>query len=201
MRRIPQVPTALAVTVVAALALTACGSSKKSTGSQSSLDQASATPSATVSASAAESAAGATGSDVPAVTNAADLAKEPTLAAGKGPDPTALQTKDLVVGTGPAATLANTVDVKYVGAIWSTGTVFDKSWGKGDQGYGPNVIEFPLNGVVPGFAQGIAGMKMGGRRVIAIPPLLGYGPGGNPQAGIKGTDTIVFVVDLVKVAS
>ena len=159
-------------------------------------------PSVAPSSGPTEAVPVVTSHDVPAVTaNATDLTKEPVLAAGKGTPGTALATKDLVVGTGKVATLSATVDVKYVGAVWKTGKVFDKSWGKGDQGYGPDILQFPLSGVVPGFAQGIVGMKEGGRRVIAIPPALGYGPqGGQPGAGIGATDTIVFVVDLVKVA-
>jgi peptidylprolyl isomerase len=196
MRRTPRL---LAVTLLGSLALAACGSSKA--GSPSTADQGGGTPSATPASSEAPTVAPVTGHDVPAVTNATDLTKEPVLAAGKGAAPTTLQTKDLVVGTGPAATLADTVVVKYYGAIWATGKRFDASWGKGDQGYGQDAIQFSLGEVVPGFAQGIAGMKAGGRRVIAIPPDLGYGPGGNPGAGIKGTDTIVFVVDLVKIVS
>jgi len=205
MRRTPRV---LAVTVLGALALAACGSSKASDQStQSTADQGASTPSVTPTSTATSAASSAvpggsatvTSHNVPDVTNASDLAKEPVLAAGKGDPDATLATKDLVVGTGKEAVLTDTVTVKYVGAIWKTGKVFDKSWGR-DSGYGQDAYQFPLDGVVPGFAQGIVGMKEGGRRVIAIPPALGYGPsGGQPQAGIGADDTIVFIVDLVKV--
>ncbi|MCH6170447.1 FKBP-type peptidyl-prolyl cis-trans isomerase [Pseudonocardia alaniniphila] len=109
--------------------------------------------------------------------------------AGTGQPPSKLVTQDIVVGSGPAATPADTVDVQYTGTLYSNGTVFDSSWSRGEP------ATFPLNGVVPGFAQGIEGMQVGGRRVLVIPPDLGYG---NRSSGpIPGGSTLVFVVDLV----
>jgi FKBP-type peptidyl-prolyl cis-trans isomerase len=81
--------------------------------------------------------------------------------------------------------------VQYTGVIWSSGKVFDQSWGKG----GPTT--FPLGQVVPGFAKGLAGQTVGSQVVIVIPPSLGYGAGGNSAAGISGTDTLVFVADIL----
>ncbi|HVU71533.1 MAG TPA: FKBP-type peptidyl-prolyl cis-trans isomerase [Mycobacteriales bacterium] len=196
MRRTPRV---LAVAALAAVTLAACGSSKAST--RSTADQGGSSPSATAPTTSASSGeTTVTSHNVPDVTaNATDLSKQPVLTAGKGDPDTTLATKDLVVGKGEEAVITDTVTVKYVGAIWKTGKVFDASWGK-DNGFGPDKYQFPLNGVVPGFAQGIVGMKVGGRRVIAIPPALGYGPqGGQPGAGIGADDTIVFVVDLVSI--
>ena len=199
MRRIPSL---LVATALAALTLTACGSSKPSTNDQSTAGVTGPSPSAAApsSSAASDGSTTVTSHNVPDVTaNAADLAKEPVLAAGQGEPDATLATKDLVVGTGKEAAITDTVTVKYLGAIWKTGKVFDKSWGR-DSGYGQDAYQFPLNGVVPGFAQGIVGMKEGGRRAIAIPPALGYGPaGGQPAAGIGADDTIVFIVDLVKV--
>jgi len=131
---------------------------------------------------------------IPAITaNATDLTQAPTVAAGTGTPSTSLVVRDLVVGTGTAATAADTVSVRYVGTVFSTGKVFDASW---TRGMAP--ISFPISGVVPGFGAGVVGMKPGGRRELVIPPALGYGPsGGQPQAGISATDTIVFVVDYV----
>jgi peptidylprolyl isomerase len=101
-------------------------------------------------------------------------------------------TKDLVVGTGPQASGTSTVKVQYVGADYTNGHVFDSSWQRGQP------ATFPLTGVVPGFAQGIAGMKVGGRREIVIPPDLGYGASGSPPA-VGPNETLVFVVDLLAV--
>lgn len=128
---------------------------------------------------------------VPALTgNPTDLTKASQANAGVGEPPAKLVTQDVVVGKGAAATLANTVDVRYTGTLYSNGTQFDSSWSSGS-----NPVSFPLDGVVPGFAQGIAGMQPGGRRVIVIPPALGYGDRDNGP--IPGGSTLVFVVDLV----
>jgi peptidylprolyl isomerase len=100
---------------------------------------------------------------------------------------------DIRVGDGAAATTSSTVTVQYVGVAWSTKQQFDASWDHG----GP--VSFPLNQVVKGWQEGIPGMKVGGRRELIIPPSLGYGPGGYPP-DIKGNETLVFVIDLIKVA-
>jgi peptidylprolyl isomerase len=137
--------------------------------------------------------AGPTAPGVPALTgNPTDLTKESAAKAGVGQPPSKLVTKDIVVGKGKAATLADTVNVRYSGTLYSDGTEFDSSWSRGNA-----PTSFPLNGVVPGFAQGIAGMKPGGRRVIVIPSALGYGDQANGP--IPAGSTLVFVVDLVGV--
>ena len=118
---------------------------------------------------------------------------EPVISAGSPPPPTSLVAKDLVVGTGAEASASSTVLVQYVGAAYSTGKVFDSSWQRGQP------LSFSLSGVVPGFAQGIEGMKVGGRRVIVIPPALGYGAAGEPPV-IAANETLVFVVDLKSVS-
>lgn len=123
----------------------------------------------------------------------ADLSAPVQALAGGDAAPAGLLTQDLVVGSGPAATLADTVAVRYTGTRYTDGGVFDSSWQRGDR---PAV--FPLNRVVPGFAQGIAGMQPGGRRVIVIPPDLGYGDA-SPSPDIPPGSTLVFVVDLVQI--
>ncbi len=128
---------------------------------------------------------------VPAVTGATNLSTKPTIAAGTGTPPSALVTRDLVVGTGAAAAQTSTVSVQYVGALWTDGKEFDSSWKRGQ----PSI--FPLGDVISGFQRGIAGMKIGGRREIVIPPGLGYGSAA--QGPIPGGSTLVFVVDLVGV--
>lgn len=132
---------------------------------------------------------------VPAVEGAADVMKEPKVAAGTGPVGAGLVIRDLVVGSGAEAAPGATVSVRYVGAIYATGKVFDASWKSGTM-----PVQFSLAQVIPGFADGIPGMKVGGRREIVIPPgPLGY-EGGNPQAGIGAEDALVFIVDLVETA-
>ena len=130
---------------------------------------------------------------VPAVDNATDLDVEPVIRAGTGSPPEGLVTADLVVGDGTVAAATSTVTIRYTGALYSNGKVFDASpWTSGQ----PAV--FPLNQVVPGFAKGIAGMQVGGRRELVIPPSMGYGSGTNGP--IPGNSTLVFVVDLLAVS-
>jgi peptidylprolyl isomerase len=128
---------------------------------------------------------------VPALTgNPSDVTKQSSAKAGTGTPPTKVITQDIVVGKGAAAKLTNTVDVRYTGTLYTDGSEFDSSWSRGDA-----PATFPLSGVVPGFAQGIAGMQPGGRRVIVIPPDQGYGSTDNGP--IPANSTLVFVVDLV----
>lgn len=197
-----------ALLLATGLALTACGGGddEKNTvesfadstpsASASATTESSASPSPDASTSAAPAGkikgAGAAEDGIPAVTeNATDLTKEPVLAAGTGDKPNKLLTRDLVVGKGDKAVETDTVMVRYVGALYSDGSVFDSSWKGGSES-----IEFPLSQVVPGFAQGIVGMKVGGRREIVIPAELGYG--GMDQPGIPANSVLVFIVDLTK---
>ncbi len=105
-----------------------------------------------------------------------------------------LELEDLVAGEGEEAVAGKVVEVHYVGVSWSTGRQFDASWDRGD------TFKFGLGRgqVIPGWDQGVAGMKVGGRRRITIPPMLGYGKRG--AGGVIGPDeTLVFVVDLIGV--
>jgi peptidylprolyl isomerase len=130
--------------------------------------------------------------EVPAVDHGRDLETEPIIHPGTGTPPSELVTHELVIGDGAVATSTDTVTIRYTGALYSDGKVFDNSpWAR----HKPAV--FPLNQVVPGFSQGIAGMKAGGRRVLVIPPALGYGAQTNGP--IPGNSTLVFVVDLLAV--
>jgi peptidylprolyl isomerase len=108
--------------------------------------------------------------------------------------PTELVVEDLVEGTGEEAAAGHDVEVHYVGVAWSSNTQFDASW------YRRKAFKFPLGGgrVIAGWDQGVAGMKVGGRRKITIPPHLGYGDAGAGGV-IKGGETLVFVVDLLGV--
>ncbi len=125
-----------------------------------------------------------------------DLSTKPVVAPGTAPAPTELQYADIVEGDGEEAKTGDQVLVKYVGAIYETGTEFDSSWSRGPEETFPFGI--CRQGVVPGFAVGPTGMKVGGRRQITIPPELGYGAQGSPPA-IPANATLVFVVDLVEV--
>ena len=121
-------------------------------------------------------------------------ATKPEVRVPDGPPPTELQVRDLVVGDGPEAVAGKTVDVQYVGVAYSTKQQFDASWDRGQP------FTFPLGAgrVIQGWDQGVAGMKVGGRRELIIPPALGYGSRGAGSA-IKPNETLVFVVDLLGV--
>lgn len=113
--------------------------------------------------------------------------------AGEAP-PAELVTEDLEVGDGAEATAGHQVDVHYVGVSWRTRKQFDASWDRGE------ALSFDLDAgqVIEGWDQGVAGMRVGGRRRIVIPPHLAYGRHG--AGGVIGPDeTLVFVVDLLAV--
>ena len=109
-----------------------------------------------------------------------------------GPPPTDLVVEDMTVGDGPEAVSGQTVTVHYVGVAHSTGEEFDASWNRGAP------FRFPLGAgrVIGGWDKGVAGMKVGGRRKLVIPPHLGYGDRGAGGV-IKPGETLVFVVDLL----
>ena len=111
------------------------------------------------------------------------------------PPPADLVIEDLVVGDGPEATPGQPVEVHYVGVAWSTGREFDASWDRG----GSFGFRLGAGQVITGWDEGVAGMKLGGRRRLTIPPAKGYGAAG--AGGVIGpNETLVFVVDLLGVA-
>jgi peptidylprolyl isomerase len=117
---------------------------------------------------------------------------KPDVAIPDTPPSYQLELDDLVVGDGAEAVAGQIVEVHYVGVAWSTKSQFDASWDRGD------TFKFKLGkgDVIQGWDQGVAGMKVGGRRRITIPPMLGYGKRG--AGGVIGPDeTLVFVVDLI----
>jgi len=120
--------------------------------------------------------------------------RKPDVTVPAGEPPTELQIDDLEVGGGPEATPGSDVEVHYVGVSWSTGKQFDASWDR------RSTFSFRLGGgqVIPGWDHGVAGMRVGGRRRLTIPPALGYGSRGAGGV-IKPNETLVFVVDLVGV--
>jgi FKBP-type peptidyl-prolyl cis-trans isomerase len=137
----------------------------------------------------------ATVGEVDAEAISQDLTEKPEVAQPSGDPPTELQTVDIVKGKGKAAKAGDTVSVQYVGNAWSTGTQFDASWDRGTEPF-----TFPLGAgqVIPGWDQGVAGMKKGGRRLLVIPPDLAYGDQ-SPSPDIGPGETLIFVVDLEKI--
>jgi peptidylprolyl isomerase len=123
------------------------------------------------------------------------LASKPTVTPPKGPAPNHLVTKDLIPGTGAVVHAGQTVTVNYVGVLYKTGKEFDSSWSR----HQPFTTALTNGSVIPGWVKGIAGMRVGGRRELIIPPSLGYGKRGSPPT-IPPNSTLVFVVDLISVA-
>ena len=105
-----------------------------------------------------------------------------------GEAPTELVITDIVVGDGAEAVPGGQVEVHYVGVEFDSGEEFDSSWNRGES------INFPLNGPIAGWQEGIPGMRVGGRRQLVIPPRLAYGENGGHRLSGK---TLVFVIDLL----
>ena len=119
---------------------------------------------------------------------------KPTVTIPQTDAPGELITMDIVVGTGDEATKGRNVSVHYVGVAWSNGRQFDASWDRNEP------FEFRLGAgqVIQGWDEGVAGMRIGGRRQLTIPPHMGYGSRGAGGV-IKGNETLVFIVDLLNV--
>ncbi|CAN5370131.1 hypothetical protein BH09ACT6_BH09ACT6_02180 [soil metagenome] len=136
----------------------------------------------------------ATGADQPApagfptVSLAAD--GTPTITVPPVDPPTTVQIADLKKGDGATVTAGDSVTVQYLGVIWAGGKPFDQSWGK-------QPATFVTNQVIPGFTQALVGQTVGSQVIVIIPPDQGYGTAGMPSAGISGTDTLVFVIDIL----
>ena len=123
-----------------------------------------------------------------------DTSKKPAIPKPTGSPPRKLVVEDIVKGKGPAAKRGGTVIVNYVGENFSNGTEFDASWDRGQ----PFPVTIGRTQVIEGWTRGLVGIRKGGRRMLTIPPELGYGPNGYPPA-IPPNETLVFVVDAVSV--
>ena len=121
-----------------------------------------------------------------------DTSKKPTITKPSGDPPEELVTKDIVSGKGAAARSGDQLSMHYLGALFDDGEQFEASW-DADK---PFDFELGAGNVIPGWDQGIEGMKAGGRRLLVIPAELAYGPQG--QGNIPPDATLIFVVDLLK---
>jgi FKBP-type peptidyl-prolyl cis-trans isomerase len=120
----------------------------------------------------------------------------PTITIPKGVTaPKTLVSKTLIKGTGATVTKGQDVVAQYVGVNYRTGKVFDSSWSR-SLPYSFKIGASPSE-VIPGWDKGLVGQTVGSRVLLVIPPSDAYGSAGQSQAGIKGTDTLVFVVDIV----
>jgi len=152
----------------------------------------STTPHATTSTTAAAAAASAAGKPCVAVSDALPNGA-PAVPVKVGPPPAQLVVQDLKVGSGATATPTATVSVNYIGVACSTGRIFDSSYTANQP------ATFPLSGVIKGWQDGIPGMKIGGQRLLGIPPAQAYGSQGH--APIAPDETLWFVVELVGISA
>jgi peptidylprolyl isomerase len=132
----------------------------------------------------------ATADNLPTVTT--NMGEAPTIGAPSGTPPTTLESKDIVVGTGAEVAATSTITFHYTLMTWSNGALIESSWNSGSP------ATYPLTQLIVGWQQGIPGMKVGGRRLLIVPPDLGYGAQGSGPVGPN--ETLIFVMDIVSVA-
>jgi peptidylprolyl isomerase len=195
-------PTLLALLLAAVVLLGACssGSHSSSAGTSPSTGQSTGQSPSTSPTSAASSP---TSADAPVVKNTGikvtgAFNTKPTVTFPASQAPKQLTEQTLIAGAGTAIAAGDTVITNYVGEIWPTtigsqAKVFDSSFSRG----APAGFVIGTGAVIPGFDKTLVGKHIGTRMLLSIPPADGYGSTGNSQAGISGTDTLVFVVDLL----
>ncbi|WDV50520.1 FKBP-type peptidyl-prolyl cis-trans isomerase [Streptomyces coeruleorubidus] len=177
----------LLISVPAGLAtLAACGDDKSDSS------KASDSPSPSPSAPSAAPPPKIVDGPLPAVTAGTKFDEKPTVAKGSGEPSKQLAVKTLVAGSGKAIAENDFVVAHYLGQVWNTAKVFDNSYDRKAR----LAIQLAQGQIIDGWRYALAGKKAGSRVEMAVPPTWGYGSQGNPQAGIKGTDTLVFVVDV-----
>jgi len=137
------------------------------------------------------------GAGLPTVT--AKTASPPTVKIPSSAPPSALVVKTLIKGSGPPVAKGQEVVTQYIGLNWRTKSVFDSSWTRGAP-FGFQIGASPAQ-IITGWDKGLIGVPVGSRVMLVIPPKDGYGSSGQAQAGIKGTDTLVFVVDVLDAAT
>jgi peptidylprolyl isomerase len=123
-----------------------------------------------------------------------DTSTRPVIPKPSGSPPRRLEKQDIVKGKGPAAKPGDTVTVQYVGVAFSTGDEFDASWDRGQ----PFPVPLGAGQVIEGWDKGLVGMRKGGRRMLTIPPELGYGSEGYPPT-IAPNETLIFVIDALDI--
>jgi peptidylprolyl isomerase len=157
----------------AALVVAGCGDDDSSSDSGGSADSAAA--------------------EAPESSGDASSRSKPKVTVPSGAPPKQLEETDLIEGTGAEAKSGDKVTVQYVGVGYDSGEEFDASWNRGEPFFTLGASE-----VIPGWDQGVEGMKVGGQRQLVIPPELAYGETGAPPA-IGPNETLVFVIDLLEV--
>jgi peptidylprolyl isomerase len=174
-------PLLLLVTLIAALALGACGDDDDSDtvggGGADTQTETAEEPSPSAQREALE-----------------DTSTKPVIPKPTGSPPRRLVKEDVVKGKGAPAKPGDTLVVHYAGVTFSTGEEFDASWDTGQ----PFPVQLGAGQVIQGWDRGLVGVRKGGRRMLTIPPELGYGAEGSPPA-IPPNETLVFVVDVLDI--
>src|SRR5688572_12555407 len=165
--------------------LAACGDDKDDSS------KATDSPSPSASGSAAPAPKIVDG-PLPAITAGTKFGEKPTVAKGSGDPSKDLAVKTVIAGGGKTVAENDFVVAHYLGQVWSTAKVFDNSYDRKS----PLAIQLAQGSIIDGWRYALTGKKTGSRVQMAVPPTWGYGKQGNEQAGIKGTDTLVFVVDV-----
>ncbi|MDT9697553.1 FKBP-type peptidyl-prolyl cis-trans isomerase [Streptomyces sp. P17] len=129
---------------------------------------------------------------LPAITAGTEFGEKPTVAKGSGDPSKDLAVKTVIAGNGTTVAENDYIKANYLGQVWATAKVFDNSYDRKT----PLVIQLAQGSIIDGWRYALPGKKVGSRVEMAVPPTWGYGKQGNSQAGIKGTDTLVFVVDI-----
>jgi peptidylprolyl isomerase len=174
----------LTLALVLSAGLVACGEDDEPAGGSGAESAATPTPTETAEAPGIEAIV----QGVPKKTQT-----KPEVPAPQGAPPAELVVRDIVAGKGAEAQPGDTLTMQYVGVSWSNGQQFDASWDAGQ----PFPFQLGAGMVIPGWDEGMVGMKKGGRRLLIIPPDMAYGPNG--QGPIGPNETLVFVVDLVAI--
>ena len=169
--------------LIASLALAACGDDDEGGKTSEIPSSSAATPTEAAPAPA-----------TPEGGDPKDMKSKPRVDVPKGDPPEKLETEDIVKGKGKAAKKGDNVTVHYVGVLYEDGTEFDSSWDRNE----PFPFELGAGMVIPGWDEGVPGMKVGGRRKLIIPAEQAYGAQGQPPT-IPPDAALVFVVDLLKV--
>jgi len=164
------------IAVVAVLAVTACGDEDESGAGAAQKPDATQTETA------------------PSEDALKDTSTKPEIPKPTGIPPRKLVKQDIVKGKGPGAKAGDTVTVNYVGMNFSNGVEFDSSWDSGQ----PFPVQLGAGMVIEGWDKGLVGIRKGGRRMLTIPPEMGYGAEGYPP-DIPPNETLVFVVDAVSI--
>ena len=177
----------VALIAAAAVGVGACGDDEDDTDLPAAVP---ATPTQTATATTTTGAAGS-GATVRGIST--DVSSKPEIPKPSGEPPTELVSHDIVEGKGREAKKGDDLAVHYVGVLFETGQQFDASWDGGE----PFAFTLGEGSVIPGWDEGVEGMKVGGRRMLTVPPDMAYGETG--QGSIPPDATLVFVIDLLNV--